>query len=406
MSAPGRLQGRGPVGPHPALIEVAAGRRLPAVTDPGPLLRSAFAHGMAGLLLSEVERARPPWRRTALAVLTARQAAVRAWHQRLWAGLASVAATLEELGVEVAVAKGVVAEARWYDRMGERPCSDLDLLLSPADLGRIDDVVAAIEPSHPLCGSVRRLAERALLQSIDLERNGVPIDLHWDILKLGIPSRNRQVIWDRTVPFSFPDGRLLRVLDAECSFVHLLVHLNKDRFRRLLGFVDVARIQELEDLDHAAVRRLARADGIEASVGASWDVVVRTLGLPAGNDLQAGGVRSLVWQIAWRPSVRLRATESTVRYRHRQWLIALLGRGRAVEALRCWVREIFPPAELLAYLHSGYARRWGAEPVSVRPRSRLWALTVGRLQAALGRRRRAATAARLVAGDPGQGGLP
>jgi Uncharacterised nucleotidyltransferase len=406
MSASARPLGRGPVGPHPALIEVAAGRRLPAVTDPGPLLRSAFAHGMAGLLLSEVERVRPPWRRKALAVLAARQAAVRAWHERLWTGLASVGATLDDLGVEVAVAKGVVAEARWYGRMGERPCGDLDLLLSPADLGRVDDIVAAIEPSHPLCGKVRELAERGLLQSIDLERDGVPIDLHWDILKLGIPSRNRQAIWERTVPFTSPDGRLLRVLDAECSFLHLLVHLNKDRFRRLLGFADVARIQELEDLDHAAVRRLARADGIEASFGASWDVVVRTLGLPAGNDLQARGVRYLVWQVAWRPSVRLRAAESTIRFRHRQWLIALLARGRTAEALRCWARETFPPTDLLTYLHSPYAHRWGAEPVSVRPRSRLRALTIGRIQAARQRRRRAATAARLVAGDPGQGGLP
>jgi hypothetical protein len=405
MSASARSLGRGPAGPHPALIEVAAGRRLPRVTDPGPLLRSAFAHGMAGLLLSEVERTCPPWRRTALAALLARQAAVRAWHERLWTGLASVAATLDDLGVQVAVAKGVVAEARWYGWMGERPCSDLDLLLSPAQLSRIDDVVATIEPSHPLCGKVRGLAERGLLQSIDLECDGVPIDLHWDILKLGIPSRNRQAIWDRTVPFTAPDGRLLRVLDAECSLLHLLVHLNKDRFRRLLGFADVARIRALEDLDYAAVGRLAHTDGIEASVGASWDVVVRTLGLPGGNDLQARGVRSVVWQVAWRPSVRLRATESTIRFRHRQWLITLLGRGRAVEAVRCWARQTFPPADLLAYLHSGYARRWGAEPVSVRPGSRLRALTVGRIQAARQRRRRAATAARLAAGGPGQGGL-
>jgi hypothetical protein len=57
-------------------------------------------------------------------------------------------------------------------------CCDLDLLLSPADL----------------------------------ERNGVPIDLHWDILKLGIPSRNRRAIWDRTVRYSSPDGRLQAAL--------------------------------------------------------------------------------------------------------------------------------------------------------------------------------------------------
>jgi hypothetical protein len=184
--------------------------------------------------------------------------------------------------------------------------------------------------------------------------------------------------------------------------LHFLVHLNKDRFRRLLGFVDVARVYEREDLDHAAVERLVRADGIETSVSASWEVVVRTLGLDARNQIPARGVRSLIWHIAWRPSVRLRAAESSVRFRHRQWLIAALSRGRAMEALRCWVRVTFPPADFMAYAHSAYASRWGAEPASTTPRSRLWALTIGRMKLSLGRRRRAAKAARLVAGGSGR----
>ena len=395
-------QVRSTAGPHPALIDVAAGRGLPIVTDPMPLLRSAVAHGMAGLLLSEVERTDPPWRRIALAVLTARQASVQAWHERLWAGLVSISAVLDDAGIDVAIAKGIAAEALWYALTGERPCNDLDLLLSPAHVGQIDDVIAAIEPSHPLCGKVRRLAERGVIQAVDLEYEGVPIDLHWDLLKLGIPSRNRQAIWDRTVPFTLPDGRSLRALDAECSYMHFLMHLNKDRFRRLLGFVDVARVYEREELDHAAIERLVRADGIETSVSASWEVVMRTLGLHARNEIQAAAVRSLIWRIAWRPSVRLRAAESTVRFRHRQWLIAVLSRGRAVEAVRCWVRVTFPPADFLAYAHSDYASRWGAEPVSITPKSRLWALTIGRMKLSLGRRRRAARAARLLAGGSGQ----
>lgn len=391
------------VGVHPALIDLAAGRGLPPVTDFMPLLRSALEHGMSGLLLSEVERTDQPWRRIALGVLTARQASVQAWHERLWAGLASVSSVLDRIGVDVAIAKGIAAEARWYDRTGERPCNDLDLLLSPAHLDRIDDIIAAIEPSHPLCGKVRGLAESGFLQAVDLVHEGVPIDLHFDLFKLGIPSRNRQAIWDRTVPFNLPDGRSLRALDAECSYVHFLLHLNKDRFRRLLGFVDVARVYERENLDHVAVNRLVRADGLEVSVGASWDVVMGTLGLQAGNEFQAGMVRSLVWHIAWRPSVRLRATESTVRFRHRQWLIAALSRGRLVETVRSWVRVSLPPADLLAYLHSEYANRWGAEPVSTTARSRLWAMTIGRMQASVGRRRRAARATRLGAGGAKRG---
>jgi hypothetical protein len=166
--------------------------------------------------------------------------------------------------------------------------------------------------------------------------------------------------------------------------------LNKDRFRRLLGFVDVARVYGREELDQAAVDRLVRADGIETSVSASWEVVIRTLDLPVRNQIRASPVRSLVWNLAWRPSVRLRAAESTVRFRHRQWLIAVLSRGRAAEAARCWLRLRFPPADLLAYVHSEYARRWGDEPVSGMPRSQLWGFTTGRVLAMLSRRRRAA----------------
>ena len=383
-----------PAGPHPALIDLAAGRPLPLVTDPLVLVRSACEHGMAGLLLSEVERTDQQWRRLVLAVLTGRQAKVLAWHEQLWAGLTRVAAVLDDLGVDVAIAKGIAAETRWYDRTGERPCNDLDLLLSPAQLSRIDDVIAAIEPSHPLCGRTRRLAERGLLQSVDLEYEGIPVDLHWDIFKLGIPSRNRHAIWDRTVPFPLRDGRSIRALDGESSYVHFLLHLNKDRFRRLLGYVDPVRVFEREELDSAAIRRLVRADGIESSVSATWDVVTSTLGRPVRSQLRADPVRSLVWRLAWRPSVRLRGTESTVRFRHRQWLIAALSQGRALETLVCWVRERFPPRELLAYVHSGYAVRWGAEQVSATSKSPLWDLTVGRLLAAVSRRRRVARVTR------------
>jgi len=51
----------------------------------------------------------------------------------------------------------------------------------------------------------------------------VPIDLHWDILKLGVDSRNRAVIWERTVEFALPNDGMTRALDPESSYVHFLV---------------------------------------------------------------------------------------------------------------------------------------------------------------------------------------
>jgi len=387
-------------GPHPALIEVAAGRGLPNVSDPMPMLRSALAHGMAGLLLTEVEGTDQSWRPLVLGLLRARQASVEAWHQRLWSGLESIVGLLDDLGVEVAIAKGVAAEARWYSRLGERPCNDLDLLLSPAHLGRIDDIIEAVEPSHPLCGKTRRLAEQGFLQSIDLVHEGVPIDLHWDILKIGIPSRNCDAIWERTVPFPLRNRSSLRALDPETSYVHFLVHLNKDRFRRLLGFVDASRVYYREELDGGAVDRLVRADGLKTSVDASWSIVVSTLGLDAPTPRPTLGVRALIWQLAWPPSVRLRAAESRIRFRHRQYLIALLSPGRTTEALRCWLRGRYPPAELLAYVHSDYARRWGGNSVTDTPHTRMWSLTIGRVKAWSVRRRDLAQSTRTTGPQP------
>jgi hypothetical protein len=356
------------------------------VSDPMPMVRSAFAHGMTGLLLTEVEETDQPWRRLVLGVLRARHVSVEAWHRQLWSAIESIAGILDDLGVEVAIAKGIAAEARWYSRLGERPCSDLDLLLSPAHLSRIDDIIAAIEPSHPLCGKTRDLAERGFLQSIDLKRDGVPIDLHWDIFKIGIPSRNREVIWERTVPFFLSNTSSVRMLDPETSYVHFLVHLNKDRFRRLLSFVDVARVYDQEELDGDAVERLVRTDGIKTSVDESWNVVVSTLQLPAPRRQSTPGIRAAVWRLAWPPSVRLLASESRIRFRHRQYLIALLIPGRTTEAIMSWLRGRFPPAELLAYVHS-VRQPWGGEPVTSTQHTMMWSLTVGRVKAWSGRRR-------------------
>jgi hypothetical protein len=353
---------------------------------------------MSGLLLTEVERTDQPWRRLLLPPLKARQASVEAWHQRLWSGLESARKIFDELGVEVAIAKGIAAEARWYSRLGERPCNDLDLLLSPTQLDRIDDIIAAIEPSHPLCGKTFQLAKRGFLQSIDLKHEGVPIDLHWDIFKIGIPSRNLDEIWERTVTFSLPSGSSLRALDPETSFVHFLVHLNKDKFRRLLGFVDPARISHQEELDGEAVERLVRVDGIKTCVDASWNVVVDTLDLAAPRRTPTPGIRAVLWKLAWAPSVRLTAEDSRVRFRHRQYLIALLSPGRTTEAVQRWIRGRFPPQELLAYVHPEYAARWGGDSVTKTPHSWLWSLTVGRVKALIARRLRDARTAQMAGG--------
>jgi hypothetical protein len=356
---------------------LARGGDLIQIADSDRLLESAVEHRMLGLLWSYLSQhsnlGEPQWRRTVAAHDLVNQRR-NASH---WDGLGLLADLARDLGVEVATPKGVAAEARWYDRMGERPCGDVDLFLAPGDLERVDEVVAAIEPGHPLIGHLRPLIDRRILQSVDLtlgEKHAV--DLHFDLLKLGVPSRSPERVWAHMVPYRAPNRVRLLVPDPELSLVHFLLHMTKDRFRQLLGYVDVVRVIEREEIDWDEVVGLASDQGLEEHLRLALEAVGEVVPIPAAPALRPrGGITRTVWAIFWRPGVRLRGWEALVRFRHRQDWIALTARGRFPEALRFWVRRrLLPPRELLTYRHPGGGSYW-------------WQVTFGRLGASLRRRR-------------------
>lgn len=380
--------------PHPALVELAAGRPLPPVPDTAALLASAREHRMVGLLRSQVMTGElmgmdlPEW-------VFSHDLVTRAHHRRLWATLDRLGQRLGDHGIEVAIMKGVAAEARWYDRQGERPCADLDLLIAPHHRHRVGRAVGLIQPDHPLRPCVQDLVERGLLQSVELEtEDGTWIDLHVDALKLGVPSQ-RGLIWDRCLAVELPgDGRgTVRALDAETSFVHFLLHLTKDRFRFLLGFVDIAHILERESLDFAFVEHFVRAEGLEVHYASALDVVTSTLGLEPGTRARPTGVRAGLWRVVWHPSIRLQGELGVVRFRHRQVWIPLMARGRLRPALCFAARRLVPSPTLVEYRRPGAGRSW-------------WRLNRERLGDAWRRRRAAAALRRGAVPGPGRGEAP
>ena len=131
---------------------------------------------------------------------------VQAHLHRVWAVLEASVARLAAAGIEVATIKGVTAEARWYGRRGERPCSDVDLLLSPRQLDRAAEAVRLLEPDHPWASSVAPLAANGRIQTVTTHVDGLEVDLHLDLLKLGIPTRQSSDLWDLTTPYRSPQG--------------------------------------------------------------------------------------------------------------------------------------------------------------------------------------------------------
>jgi hypothetical protein len=333
---------------------------------------------MAGLLWSRVlagdVSCPQPWKdRLASADLV-----VRARHQRLWAAAASVGDVLDPLGVEWALAKGVPAEARWYDRTGERPCGDLDVLLSPHHVPRTMDVVAALGLPTLESSTVREMLAGGVAQSVDVRFGNIAVDLHLDLLRLGPPIRHPDRLWARTVLYEARDGeRKVRVPDAELSLVHFLVHLNRDTFCWLLGFADVARILEREELDWGAIEELVADEGLEAPVFGGLAAVTETLGLEAPHP-RVPGWRMAVWRVVWRPSVRLGGELGWVRNRHRLYWLPIVTAVRPRVVLR-WAR-----GQLL--LTPGVA----ADNSPDRRGPWWWLLIRGRIDRAVRRRRRAA----------------
>lgn len=359
--------------PHPALVELAAGRPMPSVADFAALEASAQEHRMIGLLSSallERESSAPLELRQRMAMYRLQNRQVQ---ERNWRGLREAVARLEEIGVAVVTFKGVTAEARWYDRMGERPSSDVDVLVEPTAVGRADEIVAALEPGNAMIPHISKLVADGIAEALAVQLpDGVVVDVHFALLELGLPLRQRADIWVRTTEYPHRDGGSVRVLDAEAAIIHLLLHLNKDRFSRLLWYADIARLLQREpDLDWGFIDRFLCSEGLEAPFYLALDAVCSDLGLEVPDHAIPTGWRAVVWRRLWGPRTRLAGGEEGVEHRHhRQRILSLMFKGRKRQALWWWFRKLFPPDPML-----GWRYPWARGPY-------VWRVVVTRLPGA------------------------
>ena len=119
-----------------------------------------------------------------------RQLATRRHHQDLWAALGEITRDLEHMEVDLATIKGVTAEARWYESLGQRPSIDLDLLIHPSGLDDVEKAVDLMHPDHHLRAHLREVISGTRLQSMGPSGpDDIWVDLHFDALKLGLATR-------------------------------------------------------------------------------------------------------------------------------------------------------------------------------------------------------------------------
>jgi hypothetical protein len=333
--------------PHPLLLELAADRLplAPPASDDPMLVESAIEHRMQGLLWQAIQRDDLELLREKRLRLSQSYLRSRKHNQRLWEAATEISHVLDAEGIQVAVFKGIAAERQLYGQVGLRPCFDLDLWLAPASLSRSEEAVRRLHPGHPLSGQVGSLVARRSLRSLDLHWRGVRVDLHFDPVKIGVWFGGDEALWDTCEE---TDGGL-RMVGLELGMLIALLHLNKDRFSRLLGFADVVRASETPGIAQEAWL-LARRLGIETPVAASARVVARAL----RTDVEMPpphGWRRRVWQMLWPERGWLRGEEGYQHGRAREDLIPFFCRDGLVNGVRFLRHVWFPPHAMLTYFN-------------------------------------------------------
>lgn len=341
-----------PPWPPSVLIDLAAGRKPSADTEvTHSVVDIALDHRMGGLLWS--------WARdkhvdhSVKARLAMADLQVQAHLVKVWALLETCVARLADSGIDVAALKGPTAERRWYARAGERPSSDVDLWLPPHQLRRASDAVRLLQPEHPWASFVSELAVDGRVQTVTLTVEGLQVDLHFDPLKTMLPARQAAEIWESTQDFPLASGLRTRVLDSASATLLFLVHLNKDRFQRLIGYADVARVTA-GGVDWDRVESLARGEGIATAVSCSLDAVWSDLRVdplteaygPRSHGLDRRDPKAMLWNMLWRPRIRLRGSDGRRRFRRRQTVIALLADRPSGEKAQAVQRKYLPPRQI------------------------------------------------------------
>jgi len=324
--------------PHRALLDLAAGREAHAIEDPDALLLSATEHGMAGLVWSQVATGAIALPAEHTFQLAAADAACRERRLALLSASEHVATILEGCGLRFVTFKGVAFEQRWYDRMGERPSVDVDILLAPDDLPRFGEAVAALDPTYGLRRGLERRISSGMQQGATVRVDGVPVDLHVEVPKLLVPSRGRELVWHQRTEVPFANASV-PALDAEAELFALFTSLLKDRFSRLIKFVDGVHLVERADLDWDVVRRLAAADRLDGLLSVALGKVFTTLDRPQ----PVVGAHRRLWSVTWSILSRPEATLTAPRLRPRRLLLVPLAiPGRRTEALRLLLRRTLP----------------------------------------------------------------
>jgi putative nucleotidyltransferase-like protein len=289
--------------------------------------------------------------------------------RRAWARGAVLAArwgeatrALRDAGVDALTLKGIALAHTVYPEPGLRPMADIDLLVRPSDRLRAIEILGRHDYRTP-GREAERLGESRCFA--ELVRDGVLLDLHWDIARYlrfeGVVRVDHEGLWRRARPLVLAEGRS-QALCPEDTLLHLVVHLTLGSdFARVLWYADIDAVirRYAAELDWDRVVDEARCWRIGALLDWTLGVVTASFGtpLPAGlverlapGRLRRAAVLACI-DSSWPPS--LGSSLSEARIYPAQTL--LMDRGVDVLRVLAWT---FFPSDTWLRLHYSIDAPW------------------------------------------------
>jgi len=179
---------------------------------------------------------------------------LKQWHPRL-----------QECGIEYRLFKGIVTAKMFYPADYLRSFGDLDILIRPADLARVESLLAA--EGFTAADDLYRVFPPEIIRKYAFARHynrrrpfNIAIDLHLNLSSRLHPFQfDADEFWSNRQSFCL-DGQQLQTFTLEYQALYALYHAFKHYFFKLIWFIDAFLLLDQPALDAAGLQQLIAAN--------------------------------------------------------------------------------------------------------------------------------------------------
>jgi hypothetical protein len=286
-----------------------------------------------------------------------------------------IAVILQELTaneIDVIVMKGARLAESVYPNSILRPYTDIDILIRLNQWDKVVECLGSIGYSGRYLkdGKLRPRLIKEVMYEHELDfycKGKINVDAKFDLLELGIAMKTIDDVWDSAINTTVA-GVQCKALSPEYELIHLLVHLNRHGFVKLMWCVDIALLVKNTQIDWGEVKRIAIKENIFPSIyfGLYYVREMMGKGLISDNILQEfkpNVIQSVIWRKMWPESDIYGfkgAHEADLIFRRKLFgfnlPINILLTGRPMPKLKYFARRVWPDK---AYLEARYSNGTG-----------------------------------------------